>query len=33
LLEADRRIRARFSGAEWRRLVVQGGRIDEGGGS
>jgi ATP-binding cassette subfamily B protein len=31
LLEADRRIRARFSGGEWRRLVVEGGRVTEGG--
>jgi ATP-binding cassette subfamily B protein len=31
LLEADRRIRARFSGSEWRRLVVEGGIVSEGG--
>jgi ATP-binding cassette subfamily B protein len=31
LLEADRRLRARFSGGEWRRLVVEGGRVSEGG--
>ena len=31
LLEADRRIRARFSGGEWRRLVVEGGTVSEGG--
>jgi ATP-binding cassette subfamily B protein len=29
LLDADRRIRARFSGGDWRRLVVSGGSVDE----
>jgi ABC-type bacteriocin/lantibiotic exporter with double-glycine peptidase domain len=31
LLEADRRIRERFSGAEWRRIVVEGGAVRDGG--
>jgi ABC-type bacteriocin/lantibiotic exporter with double-glycine peptidase domain len=31
LVEADRRIRARFSGSEWRRLVVAGGTVTDGG--
>jgi ABC-type transport system involved in cytochrome bd biosynthesis fused ATPase/permease subunit len=31
LLDADRRIRARFSGGEWRRLVVTAGTVSDGG--
>jgi ATP-binding cassette subfamily B protein len=30
LLEADRRLRARFEGDDWRRLVVQGGTVKDG---